>query len=232
LTTAARSSGRLVFLVLILGIVFGAPILGNLRGEGNNALPGEAVGMVVLGTVLWFTVLFTPLMPFDFRGDVDRMALLKTLPVPAWRLAVGQLLAPVLVMSALHVLTFVGLAAAFPGTRGWVPVGLAYVLPFNFLLFALENLLFLLFPFRLLHNSPGDFQALGRNVLFLFAKGFALAVVGMLSAVLGVIAYLISGSVLVGVLVPWPAVALAAAALVPLVALAFARFDVSRDTPP
>jgi hypothetical protein len=138
----------------------------------------------------------------------------------------------VLVMSALHTLTFVGVATAFPATRKWLPVCLAYTLPFNFLLFALENLLFLLFPFRLMQSSPGDFQALGRNVLFLFAKGMVLVMVGMLAGIVGLIAYLISGSVIVGVLVPWPAVALIAAALIPLVALAFKRFDVSRDTPP
>jgi hypothetical protein len=232
LTTAVRGSGRLAFLILIIGLVLGAPMLANLRGEAGPSVPGEAVGMMVLGMVLWLTILFTPLMPFDFRGDVDRIALLKTLPLPAWKLAVGQLLTPVLVMSTLHTLTFVGVATAFPATRKWLPVCLAYTLPFNFLLFALENLLFLLFPFRLMQSSPGDFQALGRNVLFLFAKGMVLVMVGMLAGIVGLIAYLISGSVIVGVLVPWPAVALIAAALIPLVALAFKRFDVSRDTPP
>jgi hypothetical protein len=41
----------------------------------------------------------------------------------------------------------------------------------------------------------------------------------------------LSGSVWLGAAAAWPVVALSGAALVPVVALAFKRFDVSRDTP-
>ena len=44
----------------------------------------------------------TTLAPFDFRGDVDQMALLKTLPTPAWRLALGEVLAPVLIFTLIQ----------------------------------------------------------------------------------------------------------------------------------
>src|SRR6185437_13842340 len=107
-----------------------------------------------------------------------------------------------------------------------------YVLPINFLLFALDNLLFLLFPTRLMAATPGDFQALGRNVLFLVAKATVLFMVGLAAGMVGGWVYLVFGeNLLLATLAAWPVVVLSAAALVPLVAWAFTIFDVGRDTP-
>src|SRR5205807_1771367 len=119
----------------------------------------------------------------------------------------------------------------------------AYAVPFNFLLFAMENLFFLLFPTRLAAATPGDFQALGRNVLFLLAKMLVLTLVLFLAALAGVVAWLATGGTLVNGqltggsataawLAGWPVVALCGTALLPLIAYAFHAFDVGRDTPP
>ena len=108
----------------------------------------------------------------------------------------------------------------------------AFALPINFLLFALDNLLFLLFPTRLMAATPGDFQALGRNVLFMVAKASALIAVAVAAALTGLAAWSAAGeSVLAGLIAAWPVVAACAAALVPFVAWAFTLFDVGRDTP-
>ena len=53
--------------------------------------------------------------------------------------------------------------------------GAAVVVPINFVLFALENVLFLLFPARQMAATPGDFHALGRQFLTLFARTLVLA---------------------------------------------------------
>jgi hypothetical protein len=108
----------------------------------------------------------------------------------------------------------------------------AYVVPINFLLFALDNLLFLLFPTRLMAAMPGDFQALGRNVLFMVAKATGLVMVGLAAFLVGWLMYTVSGNNwVIGVSAAWPVVVVCAAALVPLVAWAFVLFDVGRDTP-
>ncbi|MGH7170392.1 MAG: hypothetical protein ACRELG_08965, partial [Gemmataceae bacterium] len=177
----------------------------------------------------------TTILPFDFRGDIDRLALLKTLPLPPWRLAIGQLLAPVLLMTALQCVGLAVVAWTSPPSD-WLLLAClacaAYVPPVNFLLFAMDNLLFLLFPTRLMAATPGDFQALGRNVLFLAAKATVLFLVCVAAGILGWLAYLASGeSLLMAALAAWPMVVLSAAALVPLVAWAFTIFDVGRDTP-
>ena len=68
------------------------------------------------------TTFLTTLAPFDFRGDVDQMALLKTLPAPAWRLALGQVLTPVLIFTLLP-LDRAGGGAMALRTNGPVAVG-------------------------------------------------------------------------------------------------------------
>ena len=60
--------------------------------------------------------LLTPLLTFDFRGDVDRLDVLKALPLAPWRVALGQLLAPTLILSAVQGLVLV-VATAIQGMR-------------------------------------------------------------------------------------------------------------------
>lgn len=229
LTTAARGADRLLLLLIILGVAIGAPMLATLRDEQENAV------LVLAPVALWLTLFLTTLLPFDFRGDIDRVALLKTLPLPSWRLAIGQLLAPVLLMTALQCVGLAVVAWTSPPSDWLVPACLAcvaYVPPINFLLFALDNLLFLLFPTRLMAATPGDFQALGRNVLFLVAKVTVLFMVGLGAGIVGGVVYVVfDESLLLAALAAWPVVVLSAAALVPLVAWAFTIFDVGRDTP-
>src|SRR5207253_1537733 len=84
------------------------------------------------------------------------------------------------------------------------------------------------FPTRLAAATPGDFQTMGRNVLFLLGKVLILSVVAGAALAVGALAALVSGSVGVGVAAAWPVVVVAGAALVPLIALAFQAFAVGR----
>jgi hypothetical protein len=237
LTVAGRGLGKLLFILFIISAILIAPFLSVMHAD-KQSVPLE--GLLIMGLV-WVAILITPLMPYDFRGDVDRIAVLKTLPLAAWKLALGQLLTPVLLMSSLQGFVLIVVAVLVPPTIPRVAACLLYLLPFNFLLFALENLLFLLFPMRQMANAPGDFQALGRNVLFLFAKVSILGMVVIAALIAGVIAFALARlltpwptevQIWVGILASWPVVLLAGLALIPLIALAFERFDVARDTPP
>ena len=84
-------------MLVILGVALGRADARQLRDEQENVL------LVLAPVAVWLTLFLTTMLPFDFRGDIDRLALLKTLPLPPWRLAIGQLLAPVLLMTALAV---------------------------------------------------------------------------------------------------------------------------------
>jgi hypothetical protein len=237
LTTALRGLARLLVVLAILGLVLVLPLLGGLNEQGPEGEMGLRgvweLPIKVAGVLVWLTVFLTALVPFDFRGDVDRIAFLKTLPLPAWRLTVGQLLTPVILITGVQWLVLAGAWCFVPESGPALAVLAAYAVPFNFLLFALENLLFLLFPSRVVNAAtPGDFQALGRNVLFLLAKGIGLLVVFFVAALVGVLAWWGTGeNVRAGLAAAWPVVAVSGAALVPLIALAFRAFDVGRDTP-
>jgi hypothetical protein len=224
LTTALRGGGRLVFLLVLMGLLV-VPQLLLGREKQWEAL------LVLFFLAIWMTFFLTVLVPFDFRGDIDRLGVLKTLPIPPWRIAVGQLVVPTVILTAVQ---FLALAAACLTAPGDWPLMLAAALllpAINFLLFGIENLLFLLFPVRLLASTPGDFQALGRNVLLGFAKVFILGTVGTLAGLLALAVGLLTRSLWAGVAVAWLIVAGSGILLVPFIALAFRAFDVGRDTP-
>jgi hypothetical protein len=222
-TTALRNSRNLLLILLLVTIAVGPVVLMAHRERG------AAAGSVV-GAMAWMTLLVGAWLRFDFRGDLDQMDHLKSLPASAWAISAGQLAAPTVLMTLCHGLI---VASAVAATRRLDPVLLiaaAVSLPFNAMLFAVENLIFLLVPTRATAN-PTDFQGYGRQILVLFVKGVIVLVAGGLAGLAGLLAYKLTGS--------WGATATAAAitltaeaaALVPLVAVAFDRFDVSRDTP-
>ena len=104
---------------------------------------------------------------------------------PEWRLTVGQLLAPVLLLSVPQWLTL-ALLTVFSPHHWALGLACAAIVPlFNFVLIGLDNLLFLLFPVRLMAATPGDFQALGRNVLLSLGKLMGLMVLAMMSTIAG-----------------------------------------------
>lgn len=243
LTTAVRGMGRLLVVFGLIAVFVVAPLLARSE-EADSAAPG---GLIV-GLVIWLTVFLTQMVPFDFRGDVDHIAILKTLPLPAWRLAVGQLLAPVLLVTGAQWATLFAARLLRPEDSNVLLALAAFAPPFNFLLFGLENALFLRFPVRVAATTPGDFQAVGRNLLFMLAKLAVLMLVGgtaLVAALLtGLVTQLLlntSGrfeaadiatfAYLAGGFAGWLVVAGCGMALLPLIALAFRAFDVGRDTP-
>jgi hypothetical protein len=103
--------------------------------------------------------------------------------------------------------------------------------PVNFVLFSLENLLFLFFPVRIGPGTGSDFQTSGRYMVVFLAKFLCLAPIFLMGSVaFGVIHWLTSSlaASLAGV---WLVVLASGLALVPLIVFAFHRFDVARDTP-
>jgi len=245
LTTAVRGLGRLAVVCGLIGAFVIFPLLSQ-GDKGDDRAAGAVLGVLVV----WLTMFLTQLVRFDFRGDLDRIAELKALPLSAWRLSLGQLLAPVVLVTVVQWATLAAAVVLKPEDGELLWALAAFAPPFNFLLFALENLLFLRFPTRAAAAAPGDFQAAGRNLLFMLAKMAALAAVALGAVTVGAVAWL-GARLLLGVfaggfgdeevrfiagrvaaLAGWLVVSLSGLALLPLVALAFKAFDVGRDTPP
>ena len=236
LTTAIRTPSRLVGLV-VAQVVLPIFLVTSMRDTpGTVQLPAGILIFVL-------SIFLTTMVPFDFRGDLDRLESLKTLPLSPGRVALGQILPPALIMSTVQGILLCGLTVFelvhAPEDSGTLAdellmlVGAAlFALPFNFILIGLENVLFLLFPSRLMAGTSGDFQTLGRGVLLLIAKLLTLLVVGGTAALAGVVvSFANGGSVLLGLVAVWTVLVAGAAAFVPIAGQAFRWLDVTRDKP-
>jgi hypothetical protein len=225
MTTALRSLGRLAFIILVFAPMVLTPLFANKPGHPLDTL------VFVMAMLTWLSMFLTTLVPFDFRGDVERMEVLKTLPVPAWRLVVGQMLAPIFILGLLQSLCLIALWAGGLLSARLFLVGVAFALPLNLLLFGLDNLIFLWFPSRTFAVNPGDFQALGRNVVMLIGKMLVLTAAVAATVGLGFLGHALTRSLEVAFVTGWVVLTAFAVTTVPLMALAFEGFDVSRDLP-
>jgi hypothetical protein len=226
LVTVARSYLPLILLISLLGITAPVVILSGQHGE-EEGVAAYTLAAMLLG----FPVFLTPTVLCDFRGDVDRLDVLKSLPLaPTW-LVLGQVLAPAIVLCLVQfvgVILLQGVLQRFEPILMTVPL---LAVPVNFVLFGLENLLFLLFPVRIGPGTGSDFQTSGRYMVVFLAKFLCLAPILLMGSVtFGVIHWLTSSlaASLAGV---WLVVLASGLALMPLIVFAFHRFDVARDTP-
>ena len=194
----------------------------------------------VVASLAFYTFLLLPTsLKFDFRRDIDRLSLLKTLPIKPLSLVLGQLGAPVLMATATQLLVLLLAALVHPVGPGLLVFAMLLLSSLNVLIFALDNLIFLLYPFRVGQEGLDVFL---RTTLTFTAKGvlFGLGLVLMYGwfALAGPIASLtdvgggplIDGRLLfaigtMGML--W----LAAVTTIHLLVQAFCRFDPSCDTP-
>lgn len=165
----------------------------------------------------------------DFRGDLSRMEIYKTLPIAPWRICAGQLVVQVL-LGYVIALTIIASALVFEDsvTTQVALVLAAFALPLTFLIYAVENTVHLLFPVKLVAMGRADFEFLGRSIVEFIAKTvFVLAAVAA-SGVAGLVTFRMVGNtwVLPG-LASW--LTLTSIGLLTMVALqlAFRRFAVA-----
>lgn len=183
--------------------------------------------------LVFVSVFFSRMLPFDFRGDLDHLDWLKSLPLHPVTLAAGQLVVPVLLMTTLHGLAFAAIGILSPGDSAMLVVLALFTVPFNAIVFGMDNLVFLLFPVRLAPSTPGDFQHTGRAMVEMFLKMVGMGLCcGVAAGLGGLVYWLTDGMWLAFLITTWLALTAAAVALVPCVAWAYGCFDVSTDTPP
>jgi len=216
----------LVFIAILLP---GAAILFALR---DNPVRMRESLFFAQGFALYLSIFLSPLIAFDFRGDVDRMDQLKTLPTPPVALVIGQVLTPVLIFTIPQWIGF-GASALWLGGVGleyWAVTALA--MPATFLMFGIENLLFLLFPTRATVANPADFAAFGRQILLMLTKIVGVVATVGASSLVGFAAFALLGTGrVVAMIVTFACATGFASLLVPLMVVAFLRYDVARDSP-
>jgi ABC-2 type transport system permease protein len=174
---------------IILTFSFGLPAM----VIGLNARRGEfaiiIVMLLVMGLV-WSVLLGPQLLRHDLRQDLQSAELLKLFPLPGWKIILGELLAPVLILSLVQWTLLAFIAILFHGLPG-IPeirleqrlsvfVGAALICPaVNLISLLVPNAAVLLFP-AWLQTGPGGPQgveATGQRLIFLLGQllVFALA---------------------------------------------------------
>src|SRR5207253_8662041 len=137
-------------------------------------------------------------------------------------IAAAQLVAPVVVLTGCEIIFLLGLRFALGVDPDILLIGAAFALPFNTLLFAIENLIFLLFPQRMVAVSPGDLQGFGRQMIVFILKMLTLMLAGGIAAGLGGMAYFFGNeSMSAFLIVAWIVVAIEALAMIPILVIAF-----------
>jgi hypothetical protein len=222
----ARSFLPLLLLLALGGVSISVALTAERHGDDGGSLAWMLAGMVV-----GFPIFLTPTVVCDFRGDVDRMEVLKALPIRAAWLAVGQILAPSLVVAAVQAIVIAVLQVVLGRVEPLLLAVPLLALPVNFVLFGVENLLFLLFPVRIVAASPGDFQTSGRYMLIFLAKFLCLGPIILASALTALLVHLATQSIAAALAGASLVVLSCGIGLVPLIVLAFDRFDVASDTP-
>jgi hypothetical protein len=228
LLLAVRTS-RHVF-ITSMGLAVMCLIFLVFAGPGPNQA-GPASGMGI-GMTAYLTFLFAMQLPWAFRGDLDHIDFLKTLPLHPMVVTAGELSGGVLLLSLLQLVILGLFTAAAPASAPAMLVAAAFSVPFNAMILGLNNLLFLIYPVRLMSGTAFDFQTLGRSMFFFFVLFLLLIPLFGIPAGVGGLACLLIGF-------SWPVFALTAwlvlvAELLPvviLVAWAFQRFDPSTQTP-
>jgi hypothetical protein len=125
--------------------------------------------LATTGALAFYTFLLLPTaLRFDFRRDLDRLATLKGLPITPTAAAIGQTLAPVLIATLFQtgVLALASIARSVPLQH--LMLALLVIIPLNVLVFALDNLIYLLYPYRMQQEGLEIFL---RTMLTFTGKG-------------------------------------------------------------
>ncbi len=132
---------------------------------------GEAIDtfLNVAGMLCLYSFLLLPAaLKFDFRRDYDRLPILKSLPVRSLAVVVGQLATPVLLTTLLQVFVLAIAYIVSPVPLVIAVNALLMMIPLNVVIFGLDNLIYLMYPYR---QSEEGLQPFVRATLTFTAKG-------------------------------------------------------------
>jgi len=196
LMAAPSYCNRKVFLGAAV-IIYGA--LTWLKSAHGFEGPIIAFTVAVISLVLLgYMLLFGPqLARNDLRGDLMHADMLKAYPVPGWRILLGSLLAPTVIMTAIAWLFLLAAVQGFVPPGGKVPwltpqlrlstgIALAVIMPFLCAVQLLvPNAATLLFPAwaQTSRNLSGGMDVLGQR-LILFGGQMLCLIVALLPSVL------------------------------------------------
>jgi len=169
------------FWFLMLWIAFVASIAITSIAKDSGVLP--ALSLFCLMLLVMALLLGPQIVRQDFRQDLAVADILKMYPIQGWQVALGELLAPTAILTAVQfclLLLTVVLCSRIPGnteialsTRLSIGGGAAVVLPFlNMISLLIPNLAVLSFPswFQTGKDSAQGIEAAGQRLIFMFGQ--------------------------------------------------------------
>lgn len=220
---ASILAGLLIATLLILAPAF----------SGTN----HRIGFVyVLGSLVFYSWVLLPAnIKLDFRRDVERMYLLKMLPLHPRQVVASQIGVPVGILTVYQLVVLACAAWIHPVSAVWWWGSVLVLVPTNIAIVALENLIFLWYPFRPNQEGievfirttlafTGKSVAYGMGIGLLFAWAMIVRQIGQLSWSSGVGSWVFVGGVIV-------LSAVVAAGIFGLLVRAYRRFDPTADIP-
>jgi hypothetical protein len=170
-----------LWIILIIVVVAVGVGLGNGRTGQNLSF----VAAILVATALGYSLLLGPqLLRLDFRQDLPLADILKTFPLRGWQIALGEILAPVVVLAAcqwLLLLVGAGLVFYLPGKQEAlflaIALGAAFLLPvLDLLVLLIPNAAVLLFPswIQAGKDSPRGIETTGQRLIFAVGQLFVL----------------------------------------------------------
>lgn len=186
-----------------------------------------SVPHVVIGIAAYAAFFFSLQTPLGFRGDYDRMDLLKSLPIGPLAMACGQTLVIPTIVTLLQWAAFAATACVVPAAAVEMLAAGLFALPLNWVLFGTHNFLFLLYPFSLYTTGSEGFLKMGRAMLFMLLTSLVLGACGVAAAIPAAAVYFITDSLPAACLAAWLILLALATGILLLVGWAFQHFDVS-----
>jgi Putative ABC exporter len=206
------------------------------------------LGLIAAVLMFWSVLIGPQFLRQDFRQDLALADLLKTFPLRGWQLALGELLAPVTVLTGIQwflLILILGLfsepATARLGWASWLGIGFgaAVIIPMlNLITLEIPNAATLLFPawFQAVKGGGQGIEVMGQRLIFVIGQMFVflLALVPA-AAVFAAVFFLVK--MLLGLALAISLASIAAALVlageaavgVALLGWLFERFDVSAE---
>jgi hypothetical protein len=239
-------TGRLWLIIIVLGVCLYA-------GLGNSLHSAELFSglTVLIGVVLGWSLLFGPqLFRQDLRQDLPLADVLKAYPLRGWQIVLGELLAPVAILTAAQWLLVIFGAGFLLHARGMkdgpLPLAIAFaaviLLPLlDLLLLLIPNAAVLLFPswIQTGREGPRGIEVTGQRLILMLGQLLVFAVALLPAAIIFLVLFFVIKLAL-GLAVAVPLASVATAVVlglevglgVMLLGRLFERFDLSVELSP
>jgi Putative ABC exporter len=228
LLVAIRTSKYALMISLGIGVSIGIIALFAKR---NPAGP-DLVAFMGVGLMVYLTFIFSMQLPWAFRGDIVHMDCLKSLPIAPLALALGELAGGVMLLAMIQLVLLIGLLGS-GGNPLLILTVMTFLIPFDLLLLAMSNTLFLVYPVKFTQGTSTDFQVIGRMMLFMLLQFLMLIPAMGIPLGFAGLAYVLSGfNAPVFAVTAWVLLSAEVPLWLFLLASMFVRFDPGTEVPP